>query len=45
MMPALPFKVLADLKSSKSKLARPEGQSSNSLVDMLVRWTAYLEAA
>jgi hypothetical protein len=24
MMPALPFKVLADLKSSKSKLARPE---------------------
>jgi hypothetical protein len=38
------LKVLADLKSPKSKLARPEGQTSNSLLETLVDWTAYLEA-
>jgi hypothetical protein len=40
---ALPFKVLADLKSSKSKLARPEGQTSNSLLDTLAEWNLYLQ--
>src|SRR5690606_8524365 len=39
---ALPFKVLADLKSSKSKLARPRGQTSNSLFDALVGWNTSL---
>lgn len=40
---ALPFKVLADLKSTKSKLARPGGQSSNSLLDTLADWGTLLE--
>ncbi|HUE84502.1 MAG TPA: hypothetical protein VMO26_00340 [Vicinamibacterales bacterium] len=40
---ALPFKVLADLKSPKSMMARPEGQTSNSLLDKLADWSAYLE--
>ena len=43
--PALPFKVLTDLKCGKSKMARPGGKSSNSLVDTLVHWTEFLEAA
>ena len=40
---ALPFKVLADLKSAKSKLARPRGQTSNSLLDALAGWNTFLE--
>jgi hypothetical protein len=28
-----------------AELARPEGKSSNSLVDTLVHWTEFLEAA
>jgi hypothetical protein len=30
---------------NKNRMARPEGKSSNSLVDTLVRWTEFLEAA
>src|SRR5687767_11383814 len=38
----LPFKVLADIKCGRSKLARPEGQSSNSLLQMVAEWGDYL---
>jgi hypothetical protein len=42
---ALPFKVLADLKSSKSEMARPGGQISNSLLETLLDWNTRLSGA
>jgi hypothetical protein len=46
---ALPFKVWADLKSSKCELARPGGQSANSfqaecLLSTLAKWNEFLKA-
>jgi hypothetical protein len=46
---ALPFKVVADRKSSKRELARPGGQSSNSfqaerLLSTLAKWNKFLKA-
>ena len=40
---ALPCKVLADLKSTKCEMARPRGQTSNSLLETLAEWNTYLE--
>ena len=40
----LPFKVFGDFSSgTKSKMARPEGETSNSLLDTLADWNTYLE--
>jgi hypothetical protein len=36
-----PFKLLADFKS---KVARPEGETSNSLFDELEKWNDFLKA-
>jgi hypothetical protein len=41
---SLPFKVLADFKSSESKMARPGGQTSNSLLETLVDWNTRLSS-
>jgi hypothetical protein len=41
----IPDDLRAERRTTKSRLARPEGKSSNSLVDTLVHWTEFLEAA
>jgi hypothetical protein len=41
----IPGNLRAAWTATKSRLARPEGKSSNSLVDTLVHWTEFLEAA
>jgi hypothetical protein len=41
---SIPFKVLADLREGKNKMARFEGETSNALFETLEDWNTYLKA-
>ena len=41
---SLPFKVLEGFRGGKAEMARPTGETSNSLFEILGQWSACLEA-